>query len=319
MVETMVLCWKTVLTVRDLEIGYTSTLAKISFDLYRGKKLGIIGANGKGKSTLLKTLTSEIVKLNGSFEYGHNVDLEYFDQQMAFQNTNQTVFDDFSTMFPNLTTTEVRNSLATFLFLGEDVFKEIKVLSGGEKVRLKLCEILKKGPNLLILDEPTNHMDIIGKESLEILLKEYTGTLIFVSHDRYFVNKIANSLLIFEKDRVIYFDGTYDEYIKSKIDEDEKFEYITENKTQNKTQNTNNEYFLSKERNRIKNKIKKLEIEISNLENKIRMLEDELQNPENSSDYMRLTELQNEIQSINKEIESKMDEWANLENKLEDM
>ena len=310
---------KTVLTVRDLEIGYTSTLAKISFDLYRGKKLGIIGANGKGKSTLLKTLTSEIVKLNGSFEYGHNVDLEYFDQQMAFQNTNQTVFDDFSTMFPNLTTTEVRNSLATFLFLGEDVFKEIKVLSGGEKVRLKLCEILKKGPNLLILDEPTNHMDIIGKESLEILLKEYTGTLIFVSHDRYFVNKIANSLLIFEKDRVIYFDGTYDEYIKSKIDEDEKFEYITENKTQNKTQNTNNEYFLSKERNRIKNKIKKLEIEISNLENKIRMLEDELQNPENSSDYMRLTELQNEIQSINKEIESKMDEWANLENKLEDM
>lgn len=306
---------KLVLSVRDLEIGYNSVLANISFDLYRGKKLGIIGANGKGKSTLLKTLINEIPKINGSFEYGHNIDFEYFDQQMAFEDTNQTIFDEFSTMFPNLTTTQVRNSLAAFLFFGEDVFKEIKVLSGGEKVRLKLCEILKKGPNLLILDEPTNHMDIIGKESLERLLKEYKGTLMFVSHDRYFVNKIADSLLIFEKNKVIYFDGTYDEYIQSKMNEDEELEVVSDKKIKN----TNNEYFLNKEKNKIKNKIKKLETEISNYEDKIKLLEQELQNPEISSDYLKLTELQKDIQNTNIEIEKKMEEWENLENLLNNM
>lgn len=306
---------KLVLSARNLEIGYNDVLANISFDLYRGRKLGIIGANGKGKSTLLKTLINEIPKMNGSFEYGHNVDFEYFDQQMAFENTSKTIFDEFSTMFPELTTTQVRNSLAAFLFFGEDVFKEINVLSGGEKVRLKLCEILKKGPNLLILDEPTNHMDIIGKESLERLLQEYKGTLIFVSHDRYFVNKIADSLLIFEKNKVVYFDGTYDEYIQAKTNENENLDILSEKKIKN----TNNEYFLNKERNRIKNKIKKLETEISNCEDKIKLLEQELQNPEISSDYIKLTDLQNNIQNINNEIEKKMEEWETLESSLEDM
>ena len=120
--------------------------------------------------------------------------------------------------FPHLTTTQIRTILGTFLFSGEDVFKKIKVLSGGEKGRLQICKILKKGANLLLLDEPTNHMDIIGKESLEEMLKEYTGTLIFVSHDRYFVNKIADSLLIFEKDKVTYFDGNYEEYMRIKAE-----------------------------------------------------------------------------------------------------
>ena len=306
---------KNVLNVKNLKIGYDKILGDVSFDLYKGRKLGIIGANGKGKSTLLKTLIGEIPKIDGTFQFGHNVQLEYFDQQMAFENTNQTVFDEFSTMFPNLTTTQVRNVLAAFLFLGEDVFKEIKVLSGGEKVRLKLCEILKKGPNLILLDEPTNHMDIIGKETLENLLKEYKGTLIFVSHDRYFVNKIADSLLIFEKDKVVYFDGTYDQYIQFKTDENEELETLSGKKVKN----INNDYFLSKEKNRINNKIKKLEAEIMKLEEKIKLLEQELENPEISSDYIKLTDLQNKIQTINNEIENKMEEWSNLENILENM
>lgn len=198
-----------VLSVRNLKIGYDKELQNISFNLYKGQKLGIVGENGIGKSTLLKTLVNKINKIGGEFNFGYNVTIGYFDQQMALLDSNKTVIDDFSEEFPNLTTTEIRNSLALFMFYGEDVFKEVKMLSGGEKVRLQLCKILKKGPNLLILDEPTNHMDIIGKETLENLLQNYDGTVIFVSHDRFFVNKIADCLLIFEKDRVTYFDGKW--------------------------------------------------------------------------------------------------------------
>ena len=196
---------KDVLFAKDLEIGYDKTLQKISLNVYRGQKIGIIGENGIGKSTLLKTLVGIIPQISGEFEFGHNVQIGYFDQQMALLDSEKTVLEDFSEEFPNLTTTELRNSLAAFMFYGEDVFKKINMLSGGEKVRLQLCKILKKGPNLLILDEPTNHMDIIGKESLELLLKEYTGTIIFVSHDRFFVNKIADTLLIFTKHQVKQF------------------------------------------------------------------------------------------------------------------
>ena len=212
---------KNVLSVKNLEIGYDKPLAKISFDILKGQKLGIIGANGIGKSTLLKTLMGAVPKISGEFEYGYNVEKQYFDQELAFVNNHRTIFDEFSTAFPSLNDREVRSALAAFLFTGEDVFKEIEVLSGGEKVRLKLCELFKRGPNLLILDEPTNHMDIIGKESLENILKEYKGTLIFVSHDRYFVNKIADSLLIFDKDKASYFDGTYAEYMEKKQAENE--------------------------------------------------------------------------------------------------
>ena len=196
---------KDVLFAKDLEIGYDKTLQKISLNVYRGQKIGIIGENGIGKSTLLKTLVGIIPKISGEFEFGHNVQIGYFDQQMALLDSEKTVLEDFSEEFPNLTTTELRNSLAAFMFYGEDVFKKINMLSGGEKVRLQLCKILKKGPNLLILDEPTNHMDIIGKERLELLLKEYTGTIIFVSHDRFFVNKIADTLLIVTKHQVKQF------------------------------------------------------------------------------------------------------------------
>ena len=199
-----------VLHVKDLEIGYDSPIQKISFDLYRGQKLGIIGENGIGKSTLLKTIVGTIEKLGGEFEFGHNVQVGYFDQQMALLDSEKTVFDDFATEFPSLTTTEIRNSLAAFMFYGEDVFKKISMLSGGEKVRLELAKILKKGPNLLILDEPTNHMDIVGKESLERLLEEYKGTILVVSHDRFFINKVTDSLLVFSKQGVKFFVVSYE-------------------------------------------------------------------------------------------------------------
>ena len=194
-----------VLSAKKLEFGYKNRLGEVSFELYKGQKFGIIGENGKGKSTLLKTLMGYIPKISGEYEFGYHVNKEYFDQQMENLDPNSTIFDEFSNEFPRLTAKEVRQSLGAFLFTGEDVFKEIKVLSGGEKVRLQLCKIFKKKPNLLLLDEPTNHMDIIGKESLENILKEYKGTVIFVSHDRYFVNKIADCILAFEQNRTKIF------------------------------------------------------------------------------------------------------------------
>ena len=274
----------------------------------------------------------EIFKnFGGEFEFGYHVKKEYFDQQMEFENPELTVFDEMYNTFPDLTTTKIRTLLGTFLFTGEDVFKNIKVLSGGEKGRLQLCKIFKKGPNLLLLDEPTNHMDIIGKESLENMLKEYKGTLIFVSHDRYFVNKIADSLLIFEKDKVTFFDGTYEEYME-KRKEDEKQEDINiidkingksnteigKNIEQLKDKKLNNSYFLNKEINRIKNKINKLEKKINEYEEEINRIQNEMLSEEISTDYIKLKELEDRIQELRNEIEMKMNEWEQLNNNLEE-
>ena len=327
---------KNVLNVKDLKIGYDKPLANINFTLYKGQKLGIIGENGIGKSTLLKTLNGNINKLGGEFEYGYHVKKEYFDQQMEFDNPEITVFDEMYNEFPNLTTTQIRTLLGTFLFTGEDVLKKIKVLSGGEKGRLQLCKIFKKGPNLLLLDEPTNHMDIIGKESLENILKEYAGTLIFVSHDRYFINKVADSLLIFEKNKVAYFDDTYEAYMRYKEENEQIEEHRDEipykagikdkeNKSENdKTRNNKtdnninatNSYFLNKEINRIKNKIKKIENEIEELEKENEIIKNKMLQNEISSDYVKLKELEEESNALQDKIDLKMIEWEDLNNQL---
>ena len=300
-----------VLNVKDLEIGYEGkTLQKLSFSLYKGQKLGIIGENGIGKSTLLKTLSGKIEKISGNFSFGYNVKIGYFDQQMNFKDDEKTVFDDFLEEFPKLTTTEIRNSLASFLFYGDDVFKKISMLSGGEKVRLQLAKILKKGPNLLILDEPTNHMDIVGKESLELLLKEYKGTVLFVSHDRFFINKIADSLMIFSKNGVKFFDGKYEDYEENEVEEED---IPVRKENQNiKEKRGENLYIKQKENAKKEARIKKLEREIEELENINAQNKELLQNEEVYTNYEKLTEIQNEIESINKKIENYMEEWEKL-------
>ena len=300
---------KLVLKVKNLEIGYNESIARVNFELYRGQKLGIIGANGKGKSTLLKTLMNSLNKQGGEFEYGYHVDKEYFDQQMEFEDVNRTVLEEFESEFPKLTITETRSALASFMFYSDDIEKEIKLLSGGEKVRLQLCKILKKGPNLLLLDEPTNHMDIIGKESLENLLKAYTGTLVVVSHDRYFINKIADSLLIFEEDKVTYFSGTYSEYMESK-ENNEALDKVEKEVKEKKSSNI--EYLESKEKNRARTKIKRLENEIEIRENKIKLIQDEMLKEDVCTNYVKLNELQSQVQELEKEIEEKMTEWERL-------
>ena len=292
-----------VLSVKDLVIGYQKIpLAKVSFNLYKGQKLAIIGENGKGKSTLIKTLMGIIPKISGKFTYGYNVNKEYFDQQMEFLNDENTVFDEYLQAFPTEDPQQVRNILGTFMFSGEDVFKKINVLSGGEKVRLQLCKILRKSPNLLILDEPTNHLDIFSKEKLESLLTEYNGTVLFVSHDRYFINKVADSLLVFENDEVVYFDGKYDEYVNKS-----KNVVITSEKAKDKK--------ISKKESKPKTTfaiMKKLERDIDKKENKRKELETKLFDKEIYTNITKVNEINDMIENLTKEIENLYDEWENI-------
>ena len=310
---------KLVLKTEELKFGYKEPLGVTSFELFRGDTLGIIGANGKGKSTLLKTLMEKIPKLGGHFSFGFNVDKEYFDQELSFKDENSTVIEDFENEFKNMTTTDIRSALASFMFYADDVQKQIKDLSGGQKVRLELCKIIRKGPNTLLLDEPTNHMDIIGKETLERLLQAYEGTTIVVSHDRYFINKIANCLLIFEEDKVRFFRGTYNEYLeereKEEITKDEKASQ-KENKKEEQITDTKAQYLESKERNKIQTKIKRLEEQIDRNEAKINEIKQEMEKEENMTSYTKLYELQEEINKIEEENENKLSEWEELNTKL---
>ncbi len=300
-----------VLTVKNLEIGYKEVLAKCTFNLYKGQKLGIIGGNGTGKSTLLKTLVGEVKQIDGSFEFGHNVQIGYFDQQMLGVDPEKTVFDEFLNEFPTLTTTQVRNSLAAFMFTGDDVFKKVRMLSGGEKVRLSISKILKKGANLLILDEPTNHMDIVGKESLENMLKEYKGTLIFVSHDRFFVNKIADSILSFENGTTKFYPYGYEYYLE-KRDENAVQEIAP------KQEKAKKEYINPlKEKEKLERKIKRAEEEIAKRELERSNLQDELSKEEVYSDYIKVGEIQDKIDLLNKEIDEFMLSWEKCQEEIE--
>ena len=316
---------KMVLKVEKLQIGYDKPIAEISFELYKGQKLAIIGENGTGKSTLLKTLNREINKIAGEMEYGYHVEKAYFDQQMEFSNPENTIFEEISQNFPELMTTQIRTLLGTFLFTGEDVFKKIKVLSGGERARLQLCKILKSEPNLLLLDEPTNHMDIVGKESLENILENYTGTLIFVSHDRYFVNKLADCILEFSDGKVTFYNKNYQEFLDYK-EQQENTSHESQNINEKTQENVSkikanrkesNSYFIEKEKNRIQNKINKIEKEIEEKEERIHEIEEEMSKEEICSDYIKLNGLQENIQKINKEIEQKMQEWEILNQQLQ--
>ena len=218
---------KEVITAKELQIGYAKgqVLSTVNLQLERGQKIGIIGGNGLGKSTFLKTITGQIPALGGEYQYGIRLQIGYFDQQMAQYTSEKTVLDDYWDEFPELSQTEVRSALGAFLFSGEEVFKQVHMLSGGERVRLALCKILKRKPNLLILDEPTNHMDIVGKETLEQMLKDYTGTVLVVSHDRYFIKQIADQILLFEPDRTttLYPYG-YAQYLEKKQQAEQEIE-----------------------------------------------------------------------------------------------
>lgn len=310
-----VITGKDVLSVRELTVGYDRPLATISMEAKKGKKYGIIGGNGIGKSTVLKTLTGKVNALAGEFSFGPKVEIGYFDQQMAQYTSEKQVIDDYWDEFPTLTQTEVRNELAAFLFKGEDVFKRVDMLSGGEKVRLALCKIFKRRPNVLIFDEPTNHMDIVGKETLEQMLIDYEGTVLFVSHDRYFVKRIADELLVLEDGHVEYYSFGYEEYEEKNALRNEKYleqmAFTKETSVIDKKEEKPKNYNPGKEESKRRRKLEKLESEIAAVEEKLVKLKSELEAPENASDYTKLQEIQSDIDEQEEKLLLLMEEWEN--------
>ena len=291
--------YREVLKIKNLSIGYDHPLATISLKLERGDKLGIIGENGIGKSTLLKTLIGELKPLSGKFTFGEKTTIAYFSQQLDNLNPNNTIYDEIDKEFPSLSPQEIRTLLGCFEFTGEEVFKQIKELSGGEKVRVSLCKILYTKPNVLILDEPTNHLDIISKNTIKNMLDSYKGTIIMVSHDRYLIKNITNKLLVFNKNSTDLYPFGYEEYLQKRVVEEE---IVIEKKVQVKKET---KIIPSKEISRLERKIIKLEEEL-------KKLQEELFKKEVYTDIGKTKQINDKIDSINKEINELTLEWESL-------
>lgn len=297
------------LFVKDLVFGYDKPLGEISLAVERGQKIGVIGSNGTGKSTLLKTITGLIPPLSGDVRFGVKTRVGYFDQTIAATKSELSVLEDFRAEFPELNDGEIRKTLGGFLLSGDDVFKCVKDLSGGEKVRLALSKIFRRRPNFLILDEPTNHMDIIGKETLEKLLMDFSGTVIVVSHDRYLINRVAKSLIVFENGGVRYFDGTFDEYEER---EKETAEEVAKEKPE-KTKKTGGErYVESKEEARRKHRVEFLEKKITALEEELSLAQAKLDDETVNTDYKKVMAVEEEIKTIEEKLDPLITEWTEL-------
>ena len=300
---------KEVINIQNLEIGYDKSLALINMVINKGDKVAVIGGNGCGKSTFLKTLVGEIKPLSGDFNWGFNVKKGYFDQQSATIVSNRSILEEYQHAYPQLTNQEARSDLGAFLFSGEDVNKNMNVLSGGEVVRLSLCKLFKTRPNLLILDEPTNHMDIYSKERIEDMLKSYKGTILFVSHDRYFVRQVATSVLALDEFGAIYYPYGYEQYLSRK----EKV--IT-------VENTTKEIVTVKkssvDKNSYKKELSKIEKQIKDHEDKIAQLNLEFEKEEVYSDFVLTRQLEEQLEQLEDDLAVLMSSWENLVNLVED-
>ena len=320
-----------VLTAKNLQIGYDEVLSEVSFQLRKGERLAILGENGKGKSTLLKTLVEILPPLGGSFTIGTNVEWGYFDQQKAVVNDadpEQTVLDNFWEEYPKLLREDVRSALGSFLFSQEDVMKKMGQLSGGEKVRLALCKMFQTKPNLLILDEPTNHMDIVGKDALEQMLKDFPGTVLFVSHDRYFIKQIATGVLEFGKDTVKQYNYSYEDYLVEKG----KFENAGKPGVSNATKNVSAKeptlddvfdkktyYNPGKIKSRLLKQLEKYEKMLEESESKSAELQMQLMDPALATDYTKLMELQNQLDAEEHQQETLLERMMETETELEEL
>ena len=297
-----------VLSVDNLVIGFEKPLSTVNLKVERGQRIGIIGGNGLGKSTFIKTLMGNIKSISGDYKFGPRVSIGYFDQQMAQYVSEKSVLEDFMDTFPHLNDFEARSALGAFMFSGEDVFKSVNVLSGGEKVRLALCKIFKRRPNFLILDEPTNHMDIVGKETLEDILLQYQGTIIFVSHDRYFIRKISDSLLVFSQGNTQYYPYGYSQYLES----GEKTQKSEQVKAQETPKAKKSFTTPLKEKAKREKALLKCEEKIALTEEKISQIKKELSLEENMCDYEKLQELSSGLEAAEEELLELMAQWEEL-------
>ena len=331
-----------VLSVKGLRIGYDKELSKVSFELKKGERLAILGENGKGKSTLLKTLVGLVEPLGGTFTIGHNVEWGYFDQQKAVVNDadpEQTVLENFWEEYPKLLREEVRSALGSFLFSQEEVEKKMGQLSGGEKVRLALCKMCQTRPNLLILDEPTNHMDIIGKQALEQILQNFQGTVLFVSHDRYFIRQVATGILEFGQEDVRQYNCCYDDYLQEKArlagmnqtgrdlsgggmpGSRAKSEYktVSQEPTLQDVFDKKSYYNPGKVKSRLTKQLEKYEKQLEESEQKAAELKLQLMDPALASDYQKLMELQAQLDAEEHNQETLLERMMETETELEEL
>ena len=309
-----------VLSVENLSKSFPpqTLFTDVSFELKRGEHVAVIGDNGTGKTTLLKILNRVVTADSGSFKLGSNVEIGYYDQEHHVLHMEKSIFDEISDDYPNLTNTEIRNMLAAFLFTGDDVFKRIGDLSGGERGRVSLAKLMLSNANFLILDEPTNHLDITSKEILEKALNDYTGTVLYVSHDRYFINQTATRILDLVNHTFVNYIGNYDYYLEKK--EELTAAYSTAVTTASTTVSEVSESKISwkeqkeaqaKERKR-QNDLKKTEERISKLEERTMEIDELLTQEEIYTNSVKCQELAHEKADINEELEALYEKWESL-------
>ena len=313
-----------VLIIENLKVGYDGKQVgnAYNFSVYKGDRIAIVGRNGIGKSTLIKTIAKKQNAIGGSVHYGSKVSLGYYDQKQAEFESSKTILNELWDEYPLMKEAEVRTVLGRFLFRGDSVLKIVRDLSGGEKARLQLAKLMLEKNNLLVLDEPTNHLDITSKQVLEDALENYEGTIVFVSHDRYFINKIANKVLDITGDDYSIYLGNYDYYLE-KREQELIAKKLKEEKTDEVQEKVANDYALGKEE---KKRIRKLERtreelleKIESLEEKVTIVNNELTKEEVYTDAIKVQEYNEELRSLNQEIEDLNNTWLEIEEELESL
>lgn len=310
-----------VLQVEEAAIGYAETLAEpIDLDVRREDAIALVGPNGIGKSTLLKSLIGQLPFIKGEAHFGTNVSIGYYDQSQADLHGNKTILAELWDEHPTTPEKDIRSVLGGFLFSGEDVEKTIPLLSGGEKARVALAKLSMNKENFLILDEPTNHLDIDNKEVLENALIDYQGTLLFVSHDRYFINRIANKVIELSPEGSKLYLGDYDYYLEKKREEEELAELLAKEETP--VAAPKKKFYQDKEQQKLirslKRKIEAIEENLSNLDEKIDQLETQMSQPDILNNHVQLLELTNELEAKKAEQEEQLASWEELSIELEE-
>lgn len=311
-----------VLKVEEISCIYDDgkIFENVSFSLNRLDRVALLGDNGTGKSTILKMITGSKKATSGTIKMGTNVELSYYDQAQMNLTDDNTIFQEIHDMYPNMNNTKVRNALAAVGFMQDDVNKLIKTLSGGEKGRVSLCKLMLSDANFLILDEPTNHLDMESKDILEHALNEYEGTLLFVSHDRYFVNKVATKVLELTDNGVNEYLGNYDYYIDKKDSVSNKFTFSSKEditKESSGKDDWKKQKELAAKKNKLKKEFNNIESQIEKLEDEIAKIDEELMNPDNATNSAKLNELTNNKNEINLKLEPLYDKWEELSLKME--
>ena len=315
--EPNVISGNDVLTVDNLTKGFDGTVLfdNICFQIKRGERVALIGSNGTGKTTILKLINGIIPADSGSIYLGAKVNIGYYDQEHHVLDPDKTIFDEIRDAYPDLNNTQIRNTLAAFLFTNEDVFKYIKDLSGGERGRVSLAKLMLSNANFLILDEPTNHLDITSKEILENALNSYTGTVLFVSHDRYFINSTATRIIELANKTVVNYIGNYDYYLEKKDILGAK--PITNNTSKSSSSaisklNWQEEKVKQAQQKKIKNEIKRTEERMALIEAEIEELDNMYADPAISSDTAKLMEIHTRKKALSKELDELYDKWGEL-------